>query len=106
MTGFAKICLIAGERNCGYSPFLLAKSIFVDFLFSSNMKNMTLLLYIHIVIIVGELLKTRNKPVTYLDPGMYCHDMECCYDLILGHTVVGKSLPWLYYWPLLSSLTA
>ena len=52
--------LIAGERNCGYSPFLSAVSSFVDFLFSSNMKNMTLLLYIHIVIIVGELSKDKK----------------------------------------------
>ena len=57
VTRFAKIRLIASERNCGYSPFLLSKSIRVDFLFSSNKKNMSLLLYIHIVVIAGELSK-------------------------------------------------
>ena len=36
---------------------LSAKSIFVDFLFSSKIKNMTLLLYIHIATIAGELPK-------------------------------------------------
>ena len=38
-TGFAKNGLIAGVRNCNYSPFSLAKSIFVDFLFSSKIKK-------------------------------------------------------------------
>ena len=41
-------------------------------------------------IIAGELSKTRNKPVT---SGMYCHATECCYALILGRAVGGKSLP-------------
>ena len=34
MTGFAKTGLIAGVRNCSYSPFWSAKSIFFDFIFS------------------------------------------------------------------------
>ena len=55
MTRFAKIRLIAGYRNCSYSPFLSARSIFVDFLFISNIKNMTLLIFT--VIIAGELSK-------------------------------------------------
>ena len=55
VTRFAKVRLIAGERNCSSRPFLSAKSIFVDFLFSSKIKkNMTLLQYIHIA---GELSK-------------------------------------------------
>ena len=58
ITGFAKTGLTASVRNCSYRPFLSAKSIFVDFLFSS-IKNMTLLLYyIHIATIVGELSKS------------------------------------------------
>ena len=65
MTRFAKTGLIAGERNCSYRPFLSAKSIFVDFLFSSKIKNMTLLLYTHIATIAGELSK---GPITYLGP--------------------------------------
>ena len=34
VTGFAKTGLIAGVLNSNYSPFLSAKYIFVDFLFS------------------------------------------------------------------------
>ena len=56
-TGFAKIRLITGERNFSYSPFLLGKSLFVDFIFSSKIKSITLLLYIYLVIIAGELYK-------------------------------------------------
>ena len=37
---------------------------FFDFLFSSKIKNLTLLLSVPIVIIVGELSNGRNKPVT------------------------------------------
>ena len=54
VTRFAKVRLIASKRNCGYSPFLLSKLILVDFLFSSNKKKM---LYIHILVIAGELSK-------------------------------------------------
>ena len=43
VTQIAKICLIAGERNCSYRPFLSSKSSFVNFLFSSKIKNMTFL---------------------------------------------------------------
>ena len=32
--GYVKTGLIAGVRNCSYRPFLSAKSIFVNFLFS------------------------------------------------------------------------
>ena len=42
MTGFAKNGLIVGVRNCNYSQFSSVKSSFVDFLFSSNIKNMML----------------------------------------------------------------
>ena len=38
VTRFAKLRLIAGERNCSYSPFLSGTSVFVDFLFSSKTK--------------------------------------------------------------------
>ena len=69
MTGFRKTHLIAGVRNSSYSLFLPAKSIFVDFLFSSKIKNMTLMLYVHTIIILGELYKAKNKPLTYLGPG-------------------------------------
>ena len=31
---FAKTGLMAGKRNCSYSPFSLAKSVCVDLLFS------------------------------------------------------------------------
>ena len=54
-----RICkngLIAGESNCSYSLFSTAKSIFVNFLFSSN-KNITLMLYVHTIILPGELSK-------------------------------------------------
>ena len=44
---FAKIHLITSEHNCSYSPFLSAKTIFVDFIFGSKIKKMTLLLNIH-----------------------------------------------------------
>ena len=44
VTGFAKTGLIAGVRNCSYSPFSSAKSNFSDFIFSSQIQNMTLLL--------------------------------------------------------------
>ena len=57
VTGFAKTGLIAGVRNYSYSPFSSAKSIFVDFLFSSKMKNMVLMLYVHTIITPGELYK-------------------------------------------------
>ena len=37
---FAKIRLITSEHNCSYSPFLSAKTIFVDFIFGfKNKKN-------------------------------------------------------------------
>ena len=39
------------------APFSSAKSIFFDFLFSSKMQNMTPLLYVHTIIIPGELYK-------------------------------------------------
>ena len=55
VTRFAKTGLIAGVCNCSYSPFSSAKYIFVDFLFSSKIKNMTLMLYVHTIIIPGEL---------------------------------------------------
>ena len=57
MTRFAKTRLNAGVRNSSYSPFSLAKYIFVDFLFSSKIQNMTLMLYVHTIIILGELYK-------------------------------------------------
>ena len=57
MTGFGKTRLIAGVRNSSYSPFSPAKYFFVDFLFSSKMKNMMLMLYVHTIIILGELYK-------------------------------------------------
>ena len=57
VTGFAKTSLIAGIRNCSYSPFSSAKLFFVDFLFSSKIKNMALMLYVHTIIIPGELYK-------------------------------------------------
>ena len=63
MTGFAKTGLIAGIRNYSYSPFSSAKYIFVDFLFSSKIKNMMLMLYVHTIIIPEELY------LTYLRPG-------------------------------------
>ena len=53
VTGFGKTRLIAGVRNLSYSPFSPAKSIFVDFLFSSKIKNTTLMLYVHTIIILG-----------------------------------------------------
>ena len=58
VTGFGKTRLIAGVRNSSYSPFSPAKLIFVDFLFSSKIKNMTLMLYVHTIIILGELYKS------------------------------------------------
>ena len=57
VTRFAKTGLIAGIRNYSYSPFSSAKYIFVDFLFSSKIKNMMLMLYVHTIIIPGELYK-------------------------------------------------
>ena len=45
VTRFAKILLIAGEHNCSYSLFLSAKSIFVDFHFSSNFKNSSAIMH-------------------------------------------------------------
>ena len=64
MTGFSKTGLIASVHNCSYSPFSSAKSLFVDFLFSSKIQNMTFLLYVHTIIIPGELIKAKNKPLT------------------------------------------
>ena len=58
VTGFGKTRLIAGVRNSSYSPFSRAKLIFVDFLFSSKIKNMTLMLYVHTIIILGKLYKS------------------------------------------------
>ena len=55
VTGFAKTSLIAGIRNYSYSPFSSAKSIFFDFLFSSKIKNMMLMLYVHTIITPGKL---------------------------------------------------
>ena len=55
--GFAKTHLIAGVRNSSYSPFSSAKYCFVDLLFSSKIQNMTFMLYVHTIIIVGELYK-------------------------------------------------
>ena len=69
MTGFAKTGLIAGICNCSYSLFSSEKSVFVDFLFSSKIQNMTLLVYVHTIIILGEHYKAKNKPLTYLGPG-------------------------------------
>ena len=69
VTGFGKTRLIAGVRNSSYSPFSSAMYIFVDFLFCSKIKNMTLMLYVHTIIILGELYKAKNKPLTYLGPG-------------------------------------
>ena len=54
VTGLSKTGLISGVRNCSYSAFSSAKSSFVDFLFSSKIQNMTLLLYLHTIIIPGE----------------------------------------------------
>ena len=61
VTGFAKTGLITGIRNCSYSSFLSAKSIFVDFLLNSKIQNMTLLLYVHTIIILGELYKGQEE---------------------------------------------
>ena len=55
VTGFAKTRLIAGVRNSSYSPFSSTKQNFVDFLFSSKIKNMMLILYVHTIRILGEL---------------------------------------------------
>ena len=55
VTGFAKTRLIAGVRNSSYSPFSATKSIFVDILFSSKIKNMMRMLDVHTIIILGEL---------------------------------------------------
>ena len=57
VTGFAKTGLIAGVRNYSYSPFSSAKYIFVDFFFSSKIKNIMPMLYVHTIIILGELYK-------------------------------------------------
>ena len=69
VTGFAKTGLIAGVRNCSYSPFSSAKVNFCRFLFSSKIKNMTLMLYVHTIIIPGSSIKAKNKSLTYLGPG-------------------------------------
>ena len=54
--------IVAIGRFCRQSKF------FAIFLFSSIVKNMALLLYIHTVIIAGEFSKARNNPLTYLGP--------------------------------------
>ena len=60
LQGEQQTSCFGGGTSVSYRPFLSTKSSFVNFLFSSKM---TLLLYIHIVIIAGDLLKARKKPV-------------------------------------------
>ena len=57
MTGFAKIRLIAGECNCSYSQFCHGSHFLSIMFLGQKIKSMTLLLYIYIVIIEGELSK-------------------------------------------------
>ena len=45
---FAKFCLIAGERNCSKSPFCQGSYFFVDFLFSSKIKNDSSAIYLQL----------------------------------------------------------
>ena len=61
--------VIAGVRICSYSPFSSVKSIFVDFLFCSKRKIMTLWLNVHTIVIPGELSKAKNKLLNFLGPG-------------------------------------
>ena len=74
MTGFVKTGLIAGVRNCSYSPFS-RQSQFLSIFFK---KKMTLLLYVRTIIIPESSLKAKNKLLTYLGLGTYCHDTELC----------------------------
>ena len=93
---FAKIRLITGKHNCSYKPFLLAKLIFDNFLFSSNIKKYDSSA-IYSVWASSLIIALTYVPRSLERPPQH---MPSC----LG--TLWREIVRLYYWPHLPSLAA
>ena len=107
MTGFAIIRLIAGKRNCSYSPFLSGKSLFVNFCLVKKDQNYdSCTIYLHSYNRGRALYRLEIRRNLPRSPEHTAMTRSVAMPSNLGMLSSGKFLPQFYYGSLFSSLTA